>query len=599
MRLLLLYISLLLPAMAVCQTGPAGVGTTDSTSTLKLWYRIDNGVTGSPVTGWDNNAGVTQLDLSSSGSNRPSIDANDINGFDALNFDGNDYLQITGSLTTSNFVTNQASSFIVSQRNSTTASWLYATSPHQTNRFSCHVTWSNSNVYFDIGNCCGTSSRIQVGSLTGLNSYSYWSYMASNGAGKQLYRDGTLLQNRSNTTTYSSHASHTFRIGETFNGNLTEVIIYRERINTTQRLLIENYLSAKYGLSSNAVDIYDEDDGANGDHDYDVAGIGRLSASDLHNDSRGTGIIRMLNPTDLDNDEFLMWGHDGASLSATDDSDIPGDLQGRFVREWRVSETDSSGSTAVDVGAVDIRWDLTGLGTVTASDLRLLIDSDGDGNYGDETGISGATSLGSNIYEFSGVTGLTNNTSFTLGTIDWSSTPLPIELLSFTAEKKDESIALNWSTATEKQLSHFEVLRLNKLGQWEQLGSIYRDEDSMDKRDYQLSDHNPLAENYYQLKSVDKDGSFELSDILSVSWQKQSLQQPTLIVDRNTIRIEGLPVSSNAFRVYNMLGSDVTNKVSVLSASEEMLTLDISNLTAGVYAVQLEQTTLKFNNVIR
>jgi hypothetical protein len=91
----------------------------------------------------------------------------------------------------------------------------------------------------------------------------------------------------------------------------------------------------------------------------------------------------------------------------------------------------------VDVGSIDIRWDLTGKGAVTASDLRLLIDTDNDGTFADETPIPGATLIGGNVYGFSGVSAISNNLRFTIGTANSSQTPLPIELISFIAKPVD------------------------------------------------------------------------------------------------------------------------------------------------------------------
>ena len=169
----LLLLVIVSPFITIAQTGPGGVGSDDGTSTLKLWYRPDFGIstTGTSVDSWTNGAGVSALDMTATGTNRPTLVTGAVNGFDELDFDGNDYLEITGSLTTTNFVTNQASSFVVTERSATTNSWVYATSPHQTNRFSCHITWSNGSVYYDIGACCGASARLQVNGLTGLNSF--------------------------------------------------------------------------------------------------------------------------------------------------------------------------------------------------------------------------------------------------------------------------------------------------------------------------------------------------------------------------------------------------------------------------------------------
>src|SRR5690606_25858411 len=89
-----------------------------------------------------------------------------------------------------------------------------------------------------------------------------------------------------------------------FGGYMSEIIIYRKSLNITERIIVNNYLSAKYNIPLSSNDLYLMDNPANGNYDHDVAGIGRLTASDLSNDGKGSGIVRILNPTNLGNNEF-------------------------------------------------------------------------------------------------------------------------------------------------------------------------------------------------------------------------------------------------------------------------------------------------------
>lgn len=398
------------------QTGPGGVGTNDGTSDLVMWYRTDNALTtsGSNVTNWGNSAGYSAHDMTQSGSANPQLISGSLNGYDEIQFNASGILQTGLNLTTSNFVTNQASSYIYAKANSITSSWPYATLPHQSQRFSCHIPWSNNTVYFDIGQCCNASARIQVSGLSNLTGYSLWSYDANPSSGKQLYRNGGLLQNRGNSSTYSSHASHRFGLGDNFNGNMTEVIIFKTKVNTAQRLIIDNYLVAKYGQTLAANDVYTQDNSGNGNFDHDVAGIGQATDGSNQIDSQGTGIVRISGATDLGNNEFFMWGHDNSPLSLTNTTDVPTNTShARMERVWRVSESNTS-SVSVEVGAIDISVDMTGVtGYSSAYPPQLLVDTDNDGFFNDETPLFTVISLGSNVYRFNGVTALFDNARYT------------------------------------------------------------------------------------------------------------------------------------------------------------------------------------------
>src|SRR5690606_37384379 len=49
---------------------------------------------------------------------------------------------------------------------------------------------------------------------------------------------------------------------------------------------------------------------------------------------------------------------------------------------------------------------------------------------------------------------------------------IPVEMVSFTAEQRDESVILNWKTAPETNNSHFEVERKLKNNDWQMLDIV-------------------------------------------------------------------------------------------------------------------------------
>ncbi|EDP95099.1 hypothetical protein KAOT1_02149, partial [Kordia algicida OT-1] len=382
MKTILPLLFFLISLYSFAQTGPGGVGTNDGTSSLVSWYRPDNGisVTGSLIDSWTNSAGISALDISETGIQRPTLITNAVNGYDEVSFNGSNRLRTGLTLTTSNFVTNQASSFIVTKADNTTqTSSVYTTDPLVgSTRFSNHIPWAGT-VYYDIGTCCGSSARIQVGSLTGLTSYSIWSYDAHPSSGKQLYRNESLLQSRANTSTYNSHASQRFNLGANtsgsngFVGDVTELIIFRTKVNTAQRLIIDNYLAAKYGETLSVNDLYTQDDSGNGNFDHDVAGIGQTTDGTNHTDSRGTGIVRINTPSALSNGDFLFWGEETKDPTYVFSND-PINYTEQLSSKWRVSKVN-------DLGTVTVAFDITGMdlsGKQSCQPLQLVVDNDSD-----------------------------------------------------------------------------------------------------------------------------------------------------------------------------------------------------------------------------
>lgn len=363
-------------------TGPGGVGSNDGTSALIMWYRPDNAVstTGTSINGWTNSAGVPAFNLSETGTQRPTLATNAINGYDEISFNGNNRLRTGLTLTSSNFITNQASSFTVTRADNTTqTSCVYTTDPLVSNtRFSNHIPWSGT-VYYDIGTCCGSDARIQVSGLSGLNSYSIWEFDAHPTTGKQLYRNLNLLDSQANTSTYNSYSTQRFNIGGNtsgtngFVGDVAELIIFKTKVNTAQQIIINNYLAAKYNQTLAANDIYNQDDPGNGNFDHNVAGIGQASDGSNHTDSQGTGIVRIHSPNAIGNNRFLFWGEETKNPSYTFSANTSNYTE-QLNSRWRVSRQGNLGTVTVsfDISGIDLS------GKSSCSPLQLVVDNNYD-----------------------------------------------------------------------------------------------------------------------------------------------------------------------------------------------------------------------------
>jgi len=104
-------------------------------------------------------------------------------------------------------------------------------------------------------------------------------------------------------------------------------------------------------------------------------------------------------------------------------------------------------------------------------------------------------------------------------TIHWA-TALPVRLTTFTAEKYTESQSiLKWTTASEVNNDHFDIERSADGQNWEKIGEVKGAGNSNSIINYSLIDENPMqGVNYYQLKQVDVDGNFTMSEIAEVDF---------------------------------------------------------------------------------
>jgi len=95
---------------------------------------------------------------------------------------------------------------------------------------------------------------------------------------------------------------------------------------------------------------------------------------------------------------------------------------------------------------------------------------------------------------------------------------LPVELTSFTATRYNNNmVSLEWETETEINSHYFEVERSADGQHFETIGTMPAKVNSNTISRYAMTDVQPYrGQNYYRLKMIDLDGSYEFSDVAAV-----------------------------------------------------------------------------------
>ena len=102
---------------------------------------------------------------------------------------------------------------------------------------------------------------------------------------------------------------------------------------------------------------------------------------------------------------------------------------------------------------------------------------------------------------------------FTFGSRSWV---LPLSLTSFTANRKNNGVLVEWTTEKEINLSHFVVERSDDGISFYSIGNV-NGRNSGNTESYQLTDNKPIQNiAYYRLRSIDMDGKESLSKIATV-----------------------------------------------------------------------------------
>lgn len=590
----------------LAQSGPGGVG---SSATNVLWLSADNQVFNNAgttlasstdnVQQWNDRSGNNDHASQAVTASRPNYITNVVNGLPVIRFSaGNDHLMAT-SVSSANVASVWAVAAYASLPSSNPGILIGAPAGTGTN-----VGAGSKSIGMWVSSAAGTqvwgrgiqsnATSRDISQNTTLNSSTFYIinniYRAASSI-NQFVNNAAAGNNNSHNGTLSSWRDVTIgRQGnESWNGDIAEVIFFNTEVNSAQRIIIDNYLSAKYGLSLTSNDVYDKDNAGNGNYDYEVAGIGRVDASNIHSDAQGSGIVRILNPGNLGNDEFLIWGHDNGSIQANNLTDVPTGVQGRMVRVWRVSEVNSS-SASVDVGSIDIQFDLSGLGAITASDLRLLVDTDNDGFFNDETPITGASLISGNIYGFTAITAISNNVRFTLGTINKTQTPLPIELVSLSVSLNEFDVAdINWITATEKNCDRFEIEKSLNAENWETVGILKGAVNSSVKQHYHLLDKYPYSQlAYYRIKQIDTDGNFTLSPLVSLDPDNRLNQKLQIYPNPSSgaFTIQSTSYVQTNIQIFDVTGKERKDYDELRCLNNYKVFLNISTWKTGVYYIK-------------
>ncbi len=535
MRNAFFFVALSFAFPSLSQTGPGGVGT--STNNV-LWLDANSGITqsGGLVSQWNDRSGNSNHALlpGSIPTAKPAYVSASVNSYPSLDFDGTDDQLWVSDHATLDLTQWHFFIVVTADLQKNYNAWIVKGDDSDENWEM--LSYSDGNIHTPTKYTDGTRTfTSSAGGQVTTTAFDVIEYSYSAGVGRDVYKNAAniITDNESKTPRVNNLplyiGNERTTSGREVNGDIAEVVAFNAPLNSAQRLIVNNYLAAKYGRALSSGDIYVQDNAGNGNFDHDAAGIGRVDASNTQTDSRGSGIVQIgkAGYGGLGDDEFLFWGHNNSTLGAYGSTDYPAGMQGRLHRIWRVSEVNSSGAS-VNVGNTDITFDLAGLGTVTASDLRLLVDTDGDGVFADETAISGATHVSGTLYRFSDSNALQDGRRFTLGTINMSGTPLPVELLSFEGSALSASTALlEWRTATERNNDYFTVERSTDAEEWSRVGVQDGAGNSTTELNYSMVD--PAAPGglcYYRLQQTDLDGTSIWSDVVSVRFSEVSGTRP-------------------------------------------------------------------------
>ncbi len=173
--------------------------------------------------------------------------------------------------------------------------------------------------------------------------------------------------------------------------------------------------------------------------------------------------------------------------------------------------------------------------------------------------------------------------------------PMPIKLISFTANLENEKAIVNWTTTTETNVSHFVIKKSIDGKTFTDAGVVLAYGNTTDKMNYSFSDNLINTEArviYYKLCSVDIDGKNEYSQTRIIRISKTGDNNITITTYPNPVSNEvriTIPASwQNKKVVYELFSANgQTAKKMETGSSNQTETLNVCNLNSGLYFVKV------------
>jgi hypothetical protein len=374
--------------------------------------------------------------------------------------------------------------------------------------------------------------------------------------------------------------------GQDLDGDIAEIIVYTRPISGAERAAVFSYLALKYGItlktnlvSSGATTIWNA--ATNSAYNNSVFGLGRddnsgalvtQSNSIETGSGNGTGQsgeanIVLSSASSLDNNDFLIIGTDNGALTESG-SELPATAAGSFrlAREWKVQHTGN-------VGTVNATVDLNGI-TVTgasATNFRLMVDEDGNGNFADgTTRYYTPSSYAGGILTFNGLT-LNNNEVFAI--ISSASAILPVTWVSFSGKLVNKNVQLDWQVANNELARVYEIEQSADGVVFHNIGSV---SNQSAVKNYSFAYYGLITGvNYFRIRQIDMDGRAYFSRTIIV-------KTPDI-----TFRVLNNPSQTNNTEIEINVTKKITASIELSSISGALISSQKITINPGINRFKL------------
>ena len=168
----------------------------------------------------------------------------------------------------------------------------------------------------------------------------------------------------------------------------------------------------------------------------------------------------------------------------------------------------------------------------------------------------------------------------------------PVKLVSFSATKKDNKLQLNWKTASEENTSNFSIERSSDGKLFSSIGTIQAAGNSNSEKTYSFIDVNPSPSNFYRLKTIDNNGTFNYSSIVAYKFGKIKSLELFPIPATSVLRIQLNALHQTSLQIVDIGGRILKTKP--LAEGNNAFNLAIDDLKPGTYFLRIGDESKMF-----
>lgn len=182
------------------------------------------------------------------------------------------------------------------------------------------------------------------------------------------------------------------------------------------------------------------------------------------------------------------------------------------------------------------------------------------------------------------------------GTFPGGSDALALEWGAFEGRAEEMYNVIEWITLAEVENEYFEVLRSTDGRKFRKIDYVSGHGTTKEMKSYMYVDSNPLADAYYQLRTVSTSGEETYSDVIRINRQKEILDVNSVypVPSKDKVRVDFTTKNAGTaqFMITDMYGKIVDEIAVSAIGGINTKTLDISKHSAGIYYL-----TVKYDGV--